>query len=610
MYTAVHEDSEHRPTPNHAHAAGFSRGFNMSVILGIQSGHESSAALFCDGKLVSAVSEERLTRIKNDGGKMPDLAIDEVLKLANMKRSDVDHLALQYTFYPEEYFIREDKLKEIERKFSRFKRKLTNKERPYMHTGNFVERLVARGKEFSDHFLSEKFLKGEGFSKAKVSFYDHHAAHALPAAYYSGFDDTAVMTMDGNGDWNINHTSCRYRNGQLTRIHTTKAEGSSAGLFYSHITRLLGFKALRHEGKIVGLAAMGNPGVLYDAFKKALRLSDDGMTMTSDFVGQHQAEAQRYRYLEKTIIGHSREDVSAAAQKVLEDVVVDLVRNFMREQHIDALALNGGVFANVKLNQRIAELPEVKRLFVFPPMSDTGNSIGAILLHLQETQAKLFEQHAEALPTMYLGREYTRSEILNELHKNKLQFEELNQDELINKSAQAIHDGRIVGWFQGRMEFGPRALGNRSMLARPTQNAINDWLNQRLDRSEFMPFAPSALEEHAKELFENIDKSRHTAEFMTITYDVKPEWRARIAAVVHVDGTARPQFVTKQNNPLYHKLISAYHKLSGIPLVLNTSFNVHEEPIVCAPTEAVRAFVEKRVDCLAIGNFWLEHPAE
>jgi carbamoyltransferase len=156
------------------------------------------------------------------------------------------------------------------------------------------------------------------------------------------------------------------------------------------------------------------------------------------------------------------------------------------------------------------------------------------------------------------------------------------------------------------MEFGPRALGNRSMLARPTDARINDWLNQRLDRSEFMPFAPSVLEEHADAIFDNVAKARHTAEFMTITFDVKQEWRTRISAVVHVDGTARPQLVSTRTNPLYHRLISAYHRLSGIPLVLNTSFNVHEEPIVCAPPEAIRAYTERRVDCLAIGPFWLD----
>jgi carbamoyltransferase len=251
-------------------------------------------------------------------------------------------------------------------------------------------------------------------------------------------------------------------------------------------------------------------------------------------------------------------------------------------------------------------LPEVDSVFVFPGMSDTGNSVGAALLDMLAADPDALRD-AEPLVDVYLGPQYDDAAIEQALAAAGLTGTRLGEDELVATAARAIHDGRIVGWFQGRMEFGPRALGNRSMLARPTESAINDWLNERLDRSEFMPFAPSVLAEHADELFVGVDKARHTAEFMTITFDVVPEWRSRIPAVVHVDGTARPQLVRADRNPLYHRLISAYHGLSGIPLVLNTSFNVHEEPIVCAPAEAIRAFVEKRVDCLAVGSWWLSH---
>ena len=265
------------------------------------------------------------------------------------------------------------------------------------------------------------------------------------------------------------------------------------------------------------------------------------------------------------------------------------------------------MFANVKLNQRIAELPQVDYVFVFPAMSDTGNSIGAVLLDMQANNPAQMEAHRGALESVYWGPEYAPAEIESALQTVGLPYQKLSDEALTKTAAQAIHDGKIVGWFQGRMEFGPRSLGNRSMLARPIESSINDWLNQRLDRSEFMPFAPSVLEEKADEVFHNVEKGRHTAAFMTITFNVKEEWRKRIAAVVHVDGTARPQLVSTRTNPLYHQLISEYYQLSGIPLVLNTSFNVHEEPIVCAPKEAIQAYLEKRVDCLAIGPFWLSH---
>ena len=581
----------------------------MNFTLGIQTGHESSAALFDGTRVIAAVSDERLSRIKNDGGRLGDLAIDEVLRLAGRQRSDVDRLALLYTFFPEDYFIRENWSKELERKLSRLRKGVRANEpsaqRPQMLLSNFIERLEAKGKRFERHFLRDRFLRGERFDEATPSFYDHHLTHAVSAGYYSGFRECAVITMDGVGDRHICHTSGVWKNGRYERHHITDAIGASPGAFYGHITELLGFRVMRHEGKVVGLAAMGNPEPLYAQFRRAFRPSADARSLDSEFVGQPQPEGRRYAFLKQAIQGHSREDVSAACQKVLEDVVLDVVRNYLVETGQRRIALNGGVFANVKLNQRIAALAEVDSVFVFPAMSDTGNCVGAALLDLAARDPGILAANP-ALNDVYWGPSYDDVEIEAAFAKAGVQARRLDEDELIGRAARAIHDGRILGWFQGRMEFGPRALGNRSMLARPTEGRINDWLNQRLDRSEFMPFAPSVLAERADEIFIGVDKARHTAEFMTITFDVRPEWRERIPAVVHVDGTARPQLVRPEVNPRYHRLISAYCGLSGIPLLLNTSFNVHEEPIVCAPAEAIRALSERRVDCLAVGNFWAE----
>lgn len=580
----------------------------MTIILGAQSGHESSAVLCRDGNVIAAISEERLSRIKNDGGKLPNAAIETVLAMAGLSRAEVEAVALQYTFFPEQFFIRETPAKELERKFSRLKRQLLgrNSESQIM-AGNLRERLAARGKRFEDHFRHDAFLGTLGFVRAKHAFFDHHKAHAILAAHYCGFERAAVFTMDGTGDDNIHFTANLYEAGHLKRTHTSNAHGASAGLFYSHITQLLGFQPLRHEGKVIGLAAYGDAKPLYDAYRKALEVSPDGLGITSGFVGQKNAEEARREYLFRVSQGHSRENISAAAQQVLEDVVLAVVKRHLAETGANLVALNGGVFANVKLNQRIATLPEVRQVFIFPAMSDTGNSLGAALLEMEQTDSKGFEDSRRALESVYWGPEYSPAEIERELVAIGLKFERLDEAALVDQAARAMHAGRVVGWFQGRMEFGPRALGNRSMIARPTEGAINDWLNQRLDRSEFMPFAPSVLAEAADELFVGVDKARHAAEFMTITFDVKEEWRSRIPAVVHIDGTARPQLVRADRNPLYHRLISAYRALSGIPLVLNTSFNVHEEPIVCGPREAIRAYVERRVDCLGIGPFWLEH---
>jgi carbamoyltransferase len=576
----------------------------MTLTLGLHTGHESSAVLFEDDRLVAAVSDERLSRVKNDGGRLMDLSIEEVLRLTGRQRADIDRLALLYTFFPEEYVLRETWLKELERRWVRARRR-ANGDRPQLSLDNFAERLEARGKSFEHHFLAQRFLDGEGFRKAGLSFFDHHCAHALAAAYYSGFESCAVVTMDGSGDRNISHTSGVWRNGEYKRLHFTDVLGASPGLFYSHVTQLLGFRPLRHEGKVVGLAAMGDPDPLYASFQRALSLGADGRIFWSDFAGGQDAERRRFDFMKSAIQGHSREDVSAAAQKLTEDVGVELVRRFLRETGERKVALNGGVFANVKLNQRIAELDEVDQIFVFPAMSDTGNSVGAVLLDIAERQPGRL-RHSRPLEHVYWGPAYSDEEIESSLSAARLRVTRMAEAALVERAARAMHEGLVVGWFQGRMEFGPRALGNRSMLARPTDARINDWLNQRLGRSEFMPFAPSVLAEHADEVFVNVGKARHTAEFMTITFDVRPEWRQRIPAVVHVDGTARPQLVRKAVNPLFHRVISAYHLLSGIPLLLNTSFNVHEEPIVCAPAEAVRALVEERIDSLAIGPYWAE----
>jgi carbamoyltransferase len=516
---------------------------------------------------------------------------------------------LLYTFFPEDYFVRETWMKELERRISRARKRLgkdgRSAERPQMLLSNFIERLEVLGKRFDKHFLRNRFLREEGFPAAAANFYDHHDTHAVAAAYYSGFRQCAVFTMDGVGDRHICHTSGLWRDGRYERRHLTDAIGASPGAFYGHITELLGFRVMRHEGKVVGLAAMGDSAPLYDAFRRALRPSADGQRLDSEFVGQSQPEGRRHAFLKQAIQGHSRENVSAACQRVLEDAVLELVRRFLAETGQRRVALNGGVFANVKLNQRIAALSEVESVFVYPAMSDTGNSVGAVLLDLEARDSNALAGNLP-LEHVYWGPSYDDDAIEAAFAKAGIRARRLEEGELIQRAARAIHDGRIVGWFQGRMEFGPRALGNRSMLARPTEGRINDWLNQRLDRSEFMPFAPSVLAERANEIFIGVEKARHTAEFMTITFDVRPEWRDRIPAVVHVDGTARPQLVRSEINPRYHQLISAYCDLSGIPLVLNTSFNVHEEPIVCAPAEAIRALSEQRVDCLAVGDFWAE----
>ena len=576
-------------------------------LLGVSPSHDASAALLRDGVVVAAIAEERLTRVKGDGGRLPRQSIEHVLQIAGIERRDVDGIAVVPDRFPEDC-IRHPRLgRDLERRARAWRDRVLR--RPVRDVAvDHVQRALRRmGREpkLEPYVETSRFLRREGFRPdTRLRFFDHHLCHAMAAAACSGFDDAAIVTVDGVGNLGVHHTSGVFRDGGLRRLAVSDTPGTSAGWFYEEITRLLGFRPLRHEGKVLGLAAWGDPKPLAEAFRRALRCAPSGRTLTSDFAGRPRADAERVAYLADVIRGHSRQDVAAAAQRTLEEAVLPLVQGVMDETGARHVALNGGVFANVRLNQHVAGLPGVERVFVFPGMSDTGNSVGAALLALADDDPGAFGRARRALDTVYWGPAYGDAAIQAALAGAGLRYERVSEEELPARTARAVHEGLVVGWFQGRMEFGPRALGNRSIVASPVDGGINKRLNERLSRTDFMPFAPSVLAEHAHTIFQNVEPTRHTAEFMTVTLDVAPGWRARIPAVVHVDGTARPHIVVREKNPLYHRLIQCYEQLSGIPLVLNTSFNVHEEPIVCRPAEAVQALIEGRVDCLAIGPFW------
>jgi carbamoyltransferase len=579
----------------------------MRVILGLASSHDASACVFIDGTLASAVSQERVTRRKNDGCRLPLEAMQHALAVAGVARQQIDAVALMHSFFPERYFRRETLAKEFEARLARARRRMRGEERQ-LNVNDLLKRIARRGGDITPWFRRGRFLAGLGLRPdARVAFHDHHATHAMAAAWYSGFDDCAVLTIDGVGELNIFHTASNWSSGRLQRLGHSDSLGASPGEYYEAITEAMGFIPLRHEGKVLGLAAHGDPRKLYQEFRRALRAAPRGEPygnrFDSDFTGRPDAYAARETYLEALVRAHPREDAAAAAQAVFEDAIEEVARDLLTRTGKRRLAVNGGVFANVKLNQRLAALPELDRLFVFPAMSDTGNSVGAALFLVSESNK---QENRATLRSVYWGSGWDEPTCAQALSAAGFACEKLGEGALVARAADAIHAGRVVGWFQGRMEFGPRALGNRSMLARPTDAEINKTLNVRLARTEFMPFAPSVLEEHAAEIFDNAGKSSDCLPFMTITCNVKPAWRRRIPAVVHVDGTARPQSVSRATNPLYWSLIEAYRERSGIPLVLNTSFNVHEEPIVCFPENAVQALSEDRIDCLALGPFWAE----
>ncbi|MEM6619006.1 MAG: carbamoyltransferase C-terminal domain-containing protein [Pseudomonadota bacterium] len=584
----------------------------MTTILGISISHDGTLSVVRDGAHVFSIAEERLSRQKGHIGfpfraleyvfaqgiadpstvATVGIAIDQFRKSSNRTlefelADDVPYYDIMNSPPPEGFAFRQ----------RRFDRSQSPEE--------VRETVRARVAEI---------LAGHGCA-APIEFVDHHLCHAASVTYATALPDPVVITLDGEGDGLSGTVSVLDRD-RLQRL-TSVPDDLSVGNVYSHVTRQLGYKVSRHEGKITGLAAFGDPergtGLLRDAmavkdgaFGMAASLGDRLSMTLSDSLTQGRVAffRARPRKVAARIAHLSAEDQAAAVQTWLEEVTCDFVRHWVGATGKRNVALAGGVFANVKLNQRIADLPGVEAVFVCPNMGDGGNALGAAWV-AHERFTGLPPARTE-MPHAYWGPAPTRGEIDMALAASPLKLSVVEPEDLPATVALAIHDGQIVGWFQGAMEYGPRALGHRSIVARPTERHLNEKLNRRLSRTEFMPFAPSCLIEARDEVFV-IDKpgTVHTAEFMTITYDVRPEWSERIGAVVHVDNTARPQFVDAAHNPDYHAMIAAYRDLSGLPLVVNTSFNVHEEPIVCVPAEGLRALEDGVIDALAIGPYYV-----
>jgi carbamoyltransferase len=368
---------------------------------------------------------------------------------------------------------------------------------------------------------------------------------------------------------------------------------------------MLGFHYLRHAGKITGLAAYGNPKVLYDKVAKLL-WADGLVVKTSPLIYILRQEYLLKNKLPKYFGNHSREDIAAAFQKRLEDVTSEVIRKALKLTAKNKIVLSGGVAGNVIMNQRIHDIEGVKEIFVHPAMSDSGQALGAALFAYNtelKRQGKYFL--SERLKDVYLGSDYTGAEVEKAVKDSGLEYRYIENIE--TEVASLLAAKKVVARFNGRMEYGPRALGNRSILFHAGDHSVNDWLNQRLERSEFMPFAPSVLMEDIDEYFVRVKGAEYTAEFMTITFDCTEKMKRLCPAVVHVDGTARPHFVTATANPSYYKIIKEYKKITGISVILNTSFNMHEEPIVCSPMDAIHSFLRGHLDYLAIGNYLVKY---
>ncbi|MEX2317843.1 MAG: carbamoyltransferase C-terminal domain-containing protein [Pirellulales bacterium] len=430
-----------------------------------------------------------------------------------------------------------------------------------------------------------------GLAESKLRRFDHHDTHAANAFYGSGFDEALVVTFDGYGSGNCGGIYVGDAAG-IKPLHKF-AFPNSLGHFYEHVTSALGFRPNRHEGKIVGLAAYGDPSILRDVLWKRFQCENGDIRMLA---------SMNYLFTRSLAQHFAKRDVAAAYQRMLEEVGTTTVRYWLKKTGLRKVAMSGGVHANVKFNQRIREIEDVDEVFIYPNMGDGGCGTGAAMLAFGHDVMYT----RRPINNVYYGPAFSDSQIEASLRREGLAFDRL--DDVEDRVAQLLSENRIVGRFHGRMEYGPRALGNRSVLYPAKDPEVNQWLNHQLGRTEFMPFAPSAMASEAHRLFRRLDGCEKASEFMTITFDCTDDMQQMCPAAVHIDGTARPQIVHDRNNASYHKILRGYYERTGVPAIINTSFNMHEEPIVCTPYDAVRAFLDGNLDYLAAGPFVAAHP--
>jgi carbamoyltransferase len=560
-------------------------------ILGLTTLGDSAATLICDGEVIAAAEEERFSRIKHHSG-FPYHAVQYCLDEAQITIADVEHVAL----YWKPWILRHkalQALKSLSISADMFRAR--------------VERGVAQVSEsYLGMFKLPNLIREKyGQSSFKFHYLEHHVCHAASAFLVSPFETSAILTLDGTGE----ETTTMFSKGNGREVRPLKRVKlpHSLGQFYSAVTNFLGFDMFGgDEWKVMGLAAYGEPEY-YDFFSRRV-LTTNG---NSDFhvnirVMDHHL-AKRYQFSDEVlgVMGPARkpdeeisvkhQNIAASAQRVLEDVVLHLLDGLHRETGEENLCLAGGVAFNSVMNGRIINESPFKRIFIQPAAGDAGCSLGAAFLtyHTVLKYPRGFQmEHA------YWGPSFSQEECTTALRSAGLKFEELPDEELLPRVAKLIADGGIVGWFQGRMEFGPRALGNRSFLADPRRADMRDLLNKKVKLREwFRPLAPSMLEEASGSIF----GTPHHDPFMVTVFTVVEEIRETIPAVVHIDHTARPQTVSRRTNPRYWGLIREFERLTGVPVLLNTSFNI-QEPIVCRPEDAIKTFCGASFDALVLEN--------
>jgi carbamoyltransferase len=554
-------------------------------VLGINSYlHDASAALIKDGRVIFATEEERLSRLKKDA-RFPQLSIRAALSHAGIGFEDLDAIAFGWNAAGQ---TPAHTLKQV-----------VTGQLPFS-TKHVAAGIMTIARELYQQNGKKNLERAFGKSDKPVLFIDHHESHAWSAYALSGFNESLVLVMDGRGATQAT-TLYHARQDKLTPIKVLKYP-NSLGSFYEAYTDLLGFERGADEWKVMGLAAYGEPTYNLD---DALQILPGGYKLNADLIcgtwfndlSRMIAKYGPKRNPEVEITDEMR-NLAASVQYQLERAVFEIVKEGVRLTGCRNLSLAGGVAMNSKANGRLLATGMVDDIFVQPAATDDGAAIGAAIGAHKLIGAPLPRYR---LTDAYLGPQFDDTEIANVVKTYKLAAHHVENVEEV--AAGLLADGKILGWFQGRMEFGPRALGNRSILADPRTVDMRDRVNECVKfREGWRPFAPSTLAEAAPEYFGELCTD---APFMILTFDVVPEKRSVIAAVTHADNTARVQTVTPEANPRYHKLISEFGKRTGVPVVMNTSFNLKGEPIVCAPKDAVRTFYSSGLDFLVMGSYVL-----
>lgn len=574
-------------------------------ILGINAYHgNASAAIVCEGQLAAAVEEERFNRVKYAAG-FPAAAIRYCLNAAGLTLGEIDHIAV-----PRNPWARLGKKIFYALRMPSFARERAK----VMVKFTGIREALAQAFDVDPATIGAKFHRVE-----------HHQAHLASAFFVSPFERAALLSADGLGDF----ASTMWGTGAGPRMNIEGAVAfpHSLGLYYTAVTQYLGFLKFGDEYKVMGLAAYGQPEQI-EVFREIVRSSGRAFRLGLDFFTHHrtgpemswaaadQTPTLGRMYSEEMAVrlGAARQpeepleqrhrNLAASLQARLEEIYLGMLRDLAARTGLKAVCLAGGVAFNCVANGKIFDDTPFEKVYVQPAAGDGGLSVGAAYYVWHQTlgQARSF-----AMEHAYWGPEFSKEQIRaaagkSEAARGGYAIAELPEDELANRAARIVADGKILGWYQGRAEWGPRALGNRSIVADPRRAEMKEILNQRIKHREiFRPFAPSILAEATAEWFEK----SHASPFMTLAYRVRPEKRDKIPAPTHVDGTGRLQTVTREANPRYWKLIRAFGDLTGVPLVLNTSFN-DNEPIVCRPEEALDCFLRTKMDALVLGDLLIE----